>query len=105
MNCPNCQTNLPEGAISCPNCATPVPYPNAFSNPIPTDGMQKKPKKGLIIGISFGAVIMIAALITCILFFIIGQKDGTYVCEDLSAYGVDVTLKVNGNKCELKVSG
>ena len=103
MNCPNCGTNLPDGTMSCPNCAAPVPAQTGYSNPMPANAMPKKTNKGLIIGILCGAVAIIAAIIICIILFT-GTTDGTYVCEDFVESGIDCVLKVNGSKCELKMT-
>ncbi len=104
MNCPNCGANLPDGTLSCPNCAAPIPSQAGFSNPMPVNTMPKKSNKGLIIGIACGAVVVIAAVILCIVLFS-GSQDGTYVNNDFEDYGIDCTLTVDGNKCELKMSG
>lgn len=105
MNCPNCGTYIKEGVMSCPNCATELPVTNSFydasSGPM---AVPKKTNTGLIIGIVGGVVVLLAAAIVCIVLLLGNGKDGTYVCKDMADYGIECTLKVDGNKFTLKMN-
>lgn len=106
MNCPNCGTNVPDGMMSCPNCAATLPVnDNSYDSTTGSMASPKKKNTGLIIGVIAGVVVLLAAVVVCIVLLLGSGKDGTYVCKDMSGFGVDCTLKVDGNKFTLKISG
>lgn len=107
MNCPTCGNFIPDGAPACPNCGT-VAAPNysqpqAYDSPYNNPGMgtPKKSNKGLIIGLSAGAAVIILAVVVTAFVFLFTTKNGTYVCNDYKEYGVTMSLKVNGDKFTL----
>lgn len=104
MNCPNCGADVQEGLMSCPNCAAALPVTeNPYDVSTGPMAVPKKTNTGLIIGVACGVVVLLAAAIVCIVLLIGGGKDGTYVCKDLSALGIECTLKVDGNKFTMKM--
>lgn len=104
MNCPNCGTEVQEGSLSCPNCAAALPITSDVSNGGFSPAAPKKSHTGLIIGVVCGVVAVIAAIILCVVLLGGGGKDGTYVCKDMEALGIECTLKVDGSKFTLKMS-
>lgn len=106
MNCPNCGTEVQEGLMSCPNCAAALPVTdNPYNVSTGPMAVPKKTNTGLIIGVVCGVAALLVVAVVCIVLLLGNGKDGTYVCKEMSAFGVDCTLKVDGNKFTLKMSG
>ncbi|MBQ9610324.1 MAG: zinc ribbon domain-containing protein [Lachnospiraceae bacterium] len=123
MNCPSCGNQVADGSMSCPVCgAALIPsggmQPQYQSAPQGFDSMQQggmQPqyqavpqssggnKTGLIIGIIVAAVAVIA-LVLCLVLGVFSGKDGTYVCNDYAAFGMDVTLEVDGDNFTLTMN-
>ena len=65
MNCPNCNSEIPQGASFCIKCGCKAPVVPA----------KKKSKAGLIIGIVLGALVLFAAIIVGLVFLVKKMND------------------------------
>jgi hypothetical protein len=82
-----------------PNAPYADPTQAAYGSPYGT--AQPKKKTGMIIGIIAG-VVVVAAVVVCLVLFVFGNKrDGKYVCDIYSAFGIDVYLDVNGEDVKM----
>ncbi len=110
MNCPSCGNQVADGSANCPVCGAPLMAPGGM----PQGGAPMQPqyqaapqgggkKTGLIIGIAVAAVVVIA-LIVCFALGLFSSKNGKYVCDDYSAYGMELSLEVKGSKFTMTVN-
>ncbi len=102
MQCTNCGNEVPAGSVACPFCGTAAPMdaqPYQATAPAPASNS----KKGIIIAIA--AVVAIVAIVVILKVFVFGgSKDGTYVYDDLAAFGVEMSIEVDGEDCKMIVS-
>lgn len=93
MICKNCGQNMPDGTHFCTNCGADMsPQPGSMPGAMPMGNQyqpapQKKSKKPLIIGLSIGGAVLVAAIIVvCILVF--GSK-AKETSADINAANVE----------------
>ncbi|GEM_PF-3273945 len=113
MLCSNCGNDIPEGQSACPYCGAqmmnggvqPAYDPAQAYAPAQTYAPAQKSKKGLIIGLIAGLVAIVAVVLVLVFFvFGKGKADGTYVCQDYAAFGMDVSLEIDGDEFVLEMS-
>ena len=119
MICPSCGSQVDDNSPSCPVCGGTLFDQNAmqqgYGQPQGMNPMQggaqpqyapeppKKSKTGLIIGIVVAAVAVIA-IVLCLVLGVFSSKNGKYVCDDYAAFGMDLSLTVDGDKFTLEMS-
>ena len=73
MNCPNCNSEIPQGASFCIKCGSKAPAPV----------VKKKSKAGLIIGIVLGSLVLFTAIIVGLVFLVKKMNDMLPVQDDV----------------------
>lgn len=116
MNCPVCGNEMPEGVTQCSACGYSADAAQPVQQMQPMQPMQQagfnneepaKSKKGLMIGIIIGAVVLIAAIAVILIVFVFGKSklEGTYKCDDYEDFGLTMELELDDGKCEVVVTG